>query len=260
VPLLAGRRFDESDRGGAPRALILNETFARQLWPGEDPLGREVRVFGSVSYRVVGVVGDVRQHTLDREPSAEMYVAHAQWQGCCAMAVMVEAPRATSLAPIIRSAMHELDPDIPIADLRPLAELLGESLARRRFFASLLGVFGVLALVLGGVGVYGVMSHLVTSMLPDAGVRLALGATPSAVLRRALWRGFAPAALGLVIGLFGALASARLLRGLLFGVEPIHPPTYATVAIVLATVALLATWLPSRRAAKLDPLSVLRTD
>jgi predicted permease len=259
VPLLAGRLLQPEDGPGAQRVLLVNRAMASELWPGEDAVGREVLVFGSNPYRVVGVVGDVRQHALDRAPAPEMYVAHAQWV-IGSMAMLVESPRATALAPAIREVVRTLDPDVPIADLRPLTGFLDDSLARRRFFVSLLAAFAALALVLGGVGVYGVTAHLVASLLPEAGLRLALGASPAAVLRRTMWRGFAPAALGLALGLPGALAAARLLRGLLFEVSPAHAPTWIGVAAVLGGVALLASWLPARRAARLDPLTVLRAD
>jgi ABC-type antimicrobial peptide transport system permease subunit len=176
------------------------------------------------------------------------------------MAVLVEAPRVTALAPAVREVVRGIDPDVPVAELRPLAGILDDSLARRRFFVSLLGAFAALALVLGGVGVYGVTAHMVAGLLPEAGLRLALGASPATVLRRTLRRGLAPAALGLALGFPGALAAARLLRGLLFEVSPVHAPTYAGVAAVLGGVALLAAWLPARRVAKLDPLTVLRAD
>jgi putative ABC transport system permease protein len=259
MPLVAGRRFGPEDRDGAAGALILNETFARELWPGENPIGREVRIFGDRPFRVVGVVGDVRQHALDRAPSAEMYVPHAQWD-LASMAVMVEADDAVALGRSIRSAVTEIDTDIPVTGPRPMAELLGESLARRRFFAILLGGFGVLALLLGGVGIYGVTAHLVGSMLPDAGVHLALGATPGSVLRQVMRRSLMPAAAGLLLGLALAVGSGRLLQSLLFGIAPVHVPTFAAVTAVLSGVAVLATWLPARRAARLDPLEVLRAD
>jgi putative ABC transport system permease protein len=259
MPVAAGRAFGSADRDGSERAIILNETFARELWPGENPIGREVRIFGDRPFRVVGVVGDVRQHALDRAPSAEMYVPHAQWD-LASMAVMVEADDAVALGRSIRSAVAEIDTDIPVTGPRPMAELLGESLARRRFFAILLGGFGVLALLLGGVGIYGVTAHLVGSMLPDAGVHLALGATPGSVLRQVMRRSLMPAAAGLLLGLALAVGSGRLLQSLLFGIAPVHVPTFAAVTAVLSGVAVLATWLPARRAARLDPLEVLRAD
>jgi ABC-type antimicrobial peptide transport system permease subunit len=141
-----------------------------------------------------------------------------------------------------------------------MSAALGDSLARRRFFASVLTAFGVLALLLGGLGVYGVMSHLIGARIRDFGLRMALGAGPGRVLREAVRDGVAPVLFGLVAGTAGAVASAGLLRGLLFDVAPVNLPTYAAVAGVLLGVAGLATWLPARRAARTDPLSVLRTD
>jgi ABC-type antimicrobial peptide transport system permease subunit len=164
------------------------------------------------------------------------------------------------LGPAVRRAVWGIDADQPVSSVRPFSEVLDVELAGRNMQLTLLGAFAALALVLGGVGVYGVTAHMVAGLLPEAGLRLALGASPAAVLRRTLRRGLAPAALGLALGFPGALAAARLLRGLLFEVSPVHAPTYAGVAAVLGGVALLAAWLPARRVAKLDPLTVLRAD
>jgi predicted permease len=259
VPVLEGRGFTDADRVGGEQVIVINRTLASELWPGQDPLGRELKVFGSMPFRIVGVVGDVRQHTLDQAPKPEMYVPLADWS-IAPMVLLIERPRATEIGPAVREIVRAMDPDIPIEDMRPLSDVLGDSLARRRFFALLLVGFGVLALVLGGVGVYGVMSHLVGTALPEFGVRLALGASPRTVLHQTMWKGVAPAALGLIVGLVGSLGAARLLRGLLYSVSPVHVPTYAIVAVALLAVALFATWLPARRAARLDPLAVLRAD
>ncbi|MEZ4416931.1 MAG: ABC transporter permease [Gemmatimonadota bacterium] len=261
MPVLSGRPLTAEDRQGAPRSLLINHAMAEELWPGEDPLGREIRIFGSLSYRIVGVVGDVHQHALDLEPLPEMYVPHAQWgPPPVSMVLMVEGPELSALTSAIRDIVRSLDPDIPIPSAQPLSELLDASMDRRRFFAGLLGAFGGIALLLGGLGVYGVMSHLVGTRLPDFGVRLALGAGPRDVQREALLSGLRPAALGLALGSVGAMATAQLLRAALYGVPPVHVPTFVGVGLVLGAVAVLATWMPARRAARVDPLSVIRVD
>jgi predicted permease len=259
-PLLEGRAFTAADRMGAPPVMIVNRAMAELLWPGESAIGREIAVFGSMEMRVVGVAGDVRQHALDREPRPEMYVPFDQWPYGVQMTFMLEGPRVASLGAEVRRTIASIDADVPIASLRPLSEVLGESLARRRFVVIVMASFGLLALLLGAVGVYGVMTYLVGARLPDFGLRLALGAHPRAVLMGALGTGLVPAGAGLLLGIAGAMAASGLLRSLLFGIEPLNGPIYILVAGVLLTAAILASWLPARRAARSDPLSVLRAD
>jgi predicted lysophospholipase L1 biosynthesis ABC-type transport system permease subunit len=239
---------------------VINGALARELWPGESGIGRSIRLFGNVAYRIVGIVGDIRQHTLDSAPAAEMYVTQSQFGGPQSMTLAVEGPGATALGATIAETIRAIDADVPVTRIETMSAALGDSLARRRFFASVLTAFGVLALLLGGLGVYGVMSHLIGARIRDFGLRMALGAGPGRVLREAVRDGIAPVLFGLVAGTAGAIASARLLGGLLFDVAPVDVPTYAAVAVVLIAVAGLATWLPARRAARTDPLSVLRTD
>jgi putative ABC transport system permease protein len=258
IPLLAGRAIDETDRAGAGHTMVINRSLASELWPGEEAVGRTINVFGSEPFQVVGVVGDSHQQALDVAVRPEMYVASEQWR-VTGVTMMLETdvdPR--DLIGPAEAAIHGIDRDVAITANRPLADVLGESMRQRSFFASLLTLFGLLALVLGAVGIYGVMSYAVGARLPEFGIRLALGAAPGEVVRGAVSSGLPHVALGLAIGLTGSFALTGLLAGMLFGVGPRDPLTLAAAALVLGSVALLASWIPARRVSRLDPASVLR--
>jgi putative ABC transport system permease protein len=256
VPLHAGRDFDTRDEGGAAVGMI-NRTLAEQLWPGQEAVGRVINLFGNTPFRVIGVVGDVHQHALDAQPSPEMYRPLAQWP-VSGMVVMLRADGdAAALVPAVRQVVAALDRGVPIVDARPLADVLDDSLATRRFIVGVLTFFGVLALLLGAVGVYGVMTYAVSARYAEFGVRLALGATHRDVLRDALRGGLAPVLLGLTAGLLASLAANRLLESLLFGVQPRDPRVLAAAALVLGGSALLASWLPARRVTRVEPVSAL---
>lgn len=260
VPLLSGRAIEESDGADASRVVVINRVLAAELWPGQEALGRTINIFGSEPYRVVGVVGDAHQHALDVPVRPEMYVSSRQW-GIHGLTMMVETTADPgSLAGAARTAIEEIDPDVVVVASQPLSEALGESMRQRRFFAGVLTLFGVLALALGAVGIYGVMSYAVGVRMPEFGIRLALGASPREVVREAVARGVPHVALGLLLGLAGAFAVTRVLGTMLFGVGPRDPATLVLAAIVLGGVALLASWVPARRVTHLDPASVLRGD
>ncbi|MFW6078058.1 MAG: ADOP family duplicated permease [Gemmatimonadota bacterium] len=259
IPVLEGRDLAPADGAEAGRVMMINRTMAERLWPGESALGREIRVFGNVPHRVVGVVGDVRQHRLDRRPDPEMYVPLAQWR-VTSMVVMVEGRDVAALAGAAREAVRAVDEDVPVVSVRTLERALGDSLSRERFFTGVLLFFGLLALGLGAIGVYGVMAYTVRSRMSEFGIRVALGATPSAVWRQALAGGMLPVGIGLAVGLAAAAATSRLLAGLLYEVEPTDPATFVAVAVLLAAVAGLACWLPARRATRVDPAVTLRAE
>jgi putative ABC transport system permease protein len=257
VPIIAGRAFDAADDAD-PGIVIINRMLAEQLWPGEDAVGRELRLFGSVPLQIVGVVGDVRQHALDHSVQPEMYRPLQQWP-VPAMVLMLATegdPRAW-IEPV-RRLVREADPNVPVVSARPLADVLGESLAQRRFFARVLTFFGLLALTLGAVGVYGVMAYAVNARIPEFSVRLAIGATHGDVVRNALRTAAVPVLLGLVSGTLASLAAARLIESLLYGVEPHEPVAFALAAAVLGGVALFAGWLPARRVLRVQPMAALR--
>ena len=259
-PLVRGRDFTSADRAGAPNVMLLNRTLAESLWPGEDPVGRTIALFGNMNHEVVGVVEDVHQRGLADDPLPEMYVPQMQWNRGGAYAVfMIEGGGALDLAGEARDVVASIDPDVPITLLSPLSDVLDQSLARPRFIVLVLGAFGILALVLGGIGVHGVMSNLVGRRLGDYGVQLALGASPGRIQRSALFTGLVPVLFGLAAGGLASFAAAGVLRGLAGELPAAAPLLFGVVAVVLVLVAIVASWLPARRAARADPLSVLRS-
>jgi ABC-type antimicrobial peptide transport system permease subunit len=259
VRVLAGRAFDARDIMDAPAIGMINRTFAEQLWPGQDAIGREIRVFGTVPFRIVGVVEDVHQHGQRSRPEPEMYRPHGQYR-LSSMVLMVESDRpAADIAAAVLELVRVYDAKIPIAELRSLVDVLDESLARDRFFAGVLAFFGLLALVLGGVGVYGVMAYTVSTRVPEFGVRLALGATHTRVVHDALRAGVVPIAIGLFAGTAASLAATRLLASLLYGIQPRDPLLLGAAAFILAATALLACWLPVRRVRRVEPMAVLNS-
>lgn len=260
-PIERGRDLTDADRVGSPRVVLINHTFAESLWPGEDPIGRTIAIFGSIEHEVVGVVGDVHQHALDLEPLPEMYVPMAQWnQGGATVVFMVEGPGAVDRASEIREIVASYDPDVPITGLQPLAEALDASLARRRFIVMVLAAFGFLALLLGGIGVHGVSSNLVGARMSDFGIQLALGASPRDIRRDALVTGVVPALAGLLIGGLAALAARGVITRLTGETSTVGFAVFAVVVSVLLLVSLAASWLPARRAGRADPLEMLRTN
>jgi predicted permease len=258
--VLAGRDVSPSDRAGGPPVGLINRAMADLVWPGEVAVGKEIRLFGSRPFTVIGVVGDVRQHALKEATRPEMYVPLPQFP-VAGMVVMVRtAGDPALLSRSVRAAVHEVRDDVPISDLRPLAAVMDESLTRERFFASVLGFFGVLALSLGAVGVYGVMAYAVGARRGEFSLRMALGATAGGVVRRALAGGLAPLLVGLGVGVLGAWGTTRLLAGVLFGVGPMDPGSLAAAALVLVSVATVAVWVPARRAGRAEPARVLSAE
>ncbi|MDP2584360.1 MAG: ABC transporter permease [Candidatus Palauibacterales bacterium] len=260
IPLVAGRLLGPDDReDGAPVGLV-NATMARQLWPGESAIGKEIELFGSEPFRVVGVVGDVHQRSLREAPRPEMYRPLAQYP-LAGMDVLLktEGDPTALIGPMTRS-VHDVAPDVPVARTRLMGDVLTDSLARERFFAGVLAFFALLALALGAVGVYGVMAYQVGGRQGEFGVRMALGATPGRILRRALGDGLLPVGAGIALGLAGTLVSSRLLSSLLYGLRPTDPATVTAAVVILASVAAAATWIPARRAARVDPMAVLREE
>lgn len=260
IPLLQGRDVTEADGAEGPGVGLINRAMAEELWPGEDPLGKEILLFGNQPFTVVGVVGDTRQHSLDREPRPEMYRPLTQFSSGSVYMLVRGPGDMAALAPRLREAIWEVDPDVPIPFTGLVETVVADSVARARFFAVLLGGFGALALVLGAVGVYGVTAYTVASRLPEYGVRIALGAEPGSVARRAVAGGLAPVILGLAGGLAASLAAGRLLSSLLYRISPTDPVTLALVTVVLTGVAILAILVPARRASRVDPVKVLAAE
>ena len=264
IPLRRGRLLDERDAAGAPPALLLNESFARRLFPGEDPIGRRAHVGPTDGpwFTVVGVVGDVKQASLAVSQSDAVYVAPAQWRFADnAMWLVVRAHGdAAALAPAVRRAVWSVDRDQPIVRVATMEELLASSEAQRRFALTLFTAFALVALVLAGAGIYGVLSGSVTERTREIGVRSALGASRRSILALVVRQGMTLTVLGALIGLLGAVAASRVIDTLLFGVSRLDPGTYVGVTGLLFAVSAIACWVPAWRAARVDPASTLRAE
>ena len=260
IPLRQGRLFDESDRKRA--VTILSEKIATRLWPGEDPIGKRVRESdSSPPTEVVAVVGDIRASALEKDPSAAMYLPY--WQGDVSdlsdMSLMVRTDiDSQSMAGVLREEIRKLDAETPIAEMKTMERVVSESVSRRRFQMFLLSIFAGVAMLLAAVGIYGVVSYSVTERTNEIGIRLALGAERRDVFRLVLTAGMIPALTGVSIGLVAAFAFARVIKSLLFGVSATDPATLFVIAATLTIVALLACWIPARRATKVDPMIALR--
>lgn len=278
VPLLSGRTFDARDRRGAPPVMVVNRAFAERAFPGEDPVGKRVACCVDEDHpdlwrEVVGVVGSTRARGLGMPVPPEFYLPVAQaperawdWlQRTLVLVVRAEADRsareaAERLIPAVREAVLRADPTLPVWDLATLDQRLSASLDRARSSSLLLTLFGLVALVLAGAGIYGVLAVHVGRRRSEVGVRMALGATRAGVVGLVLGQALRPTLAGVAVGLVGALAVGRLLTAFLYGVSPADPATLAAVAGILTAVALLAAWLPARRAARLDPATTLRAE
>jgi len=255
IPLRAGREFTEHDSADSQKVLIVNETMARRLWPDRDPLG-QIALNGREEWRVVGVVGDVRHGALEQEASSEMYFPIAQnrdW-GSLDLVVRSKLP-IQSLVSSVREALSRVDPNLPNSDFQPLEDLVDQAVSPRRFVTVLLGGFSFLALILASLGIYGVISYSVTQGTHEIGVRLALGAGVRAVLQLVVGQGLRLALVGIAIGLAGAFLLTRVLRTMLFGVRPTDLVTFLSVPLILSGATLLASYIPARRATKVDPIA-----
>jgi putative ABC transport system permease protein len=264
IPLVAGELFTARDNLSAPGVAVINQTFARRFWPNEDAVGKRFKVGRAESnatwLTVKGVVSDSAQGALDAAIKPEAYFPLAQAAGMYRrMNLAVRAGgEAKMLVGAIRREVQQLDPHQPVYQIQTMEELIGESIGTRRFALRLLQTFAALALALAGVGIYGVMSYAVTERTHEIGLRLALGAQAGDVLRLVVGQAMRLALAGLAAGLVAAFALTRLMKSLLYGVSATDPLVFAGVAVVLVGVALLACWVPARRATKTDPLVALR--
>jgi putative ABC transport system permease protein len=259
VPLLAGRFFSHLDRADAPLVAIINETTAKTHWPNDDPLGKRFTFGGDRWMTVVGIVADTRRAGVEQPMRTESYQPYTQNPG--SMTVLIRtAGEPTAIAPALRTVVRELDPDQPLAQVAPLDELLDNQTAARRFNTWLLGVFGAAAIVLTAIGLYSVLAYLVALRRHELAVRLAIGGTPGHVVglivRHVTW----VVGIGMSLGLAAALTAARSLRSLLFGIEPWDPLSQGVTIALLCAVAIAAAWIPARRAMRVDPATVLRTE
>ncbi len=268
IRTLRGRPITEVDNAAAPRAVVVNEAAARLYWPGEDPVGREITVGTSLGLgrgraggTVVGVVADTKDFGPGEATKPQIFLSHSQMPVTfMSVVVRTASPNSEALLSSIRERLRAIDPNVPIYQARTIDQLMGESVAKPRFYMLLLGTFALCALLLAAIGIYGVMAYVVGQRTHEIGVRMALGARGNQVLREVVARGMRPAIVGLAAGLAGALALTGVLSKLLYGVSATDPITFAGVALVLVAVALLANWIPARRASRVDPAIALRSE
>ena len=262
IRLRAGRAFSETDTAAAPRVAIVNEELARRNWPGQDPIGKRLRSEGDSSpwLTVVGVAANVRTRGPDVPYQPELYIPYTQppWLLSPRYVVVRTTAEPLAMAPVVRRELLGLDETLPVSDVRPLELVAGEPAAQRRFLVVLLGGFAAMALVLAGVGIYGVLAYSVSRRSHEIGIRVALGAARGDVVRLVLAQGSRIALVGLLGGVAGALVLTRALATVLFEVSPTDPGTFLVVAALLAGVVVLACYIPARRAARVDPVVALR--
>ena len=260
IRLVRGRDFTASDAAGRPGVVVVNEAFARRYWPDQDPIGRHVRL-GDASgapAQVVGVVQDGKYVTLGEDPKPFFYVPFLQRYESGATLHVRTAGDPRGLAEAMRREVRALDPSLPVFDEKTMTDHLGVSLLPARLAASVLGLFGVVALMLAAVGIYGVMDQAVRQRTRELGVRVALGARPADLLSMVLGQSMRVAVAGLAIGLLAALGLSRLVASLLYGIGATDPATFVAIPALLAAVAMLASYVPARWAMKVDPMVALR--
>jgi predicted permease len=261
IPVRAGRDFDERDSARVPHVVIINQAFAARFFPGEDPIGRTlITGMGELPSRIVGVVADVRSSGLNTPPEADYFLPALQRPETFTNIVVRTELSPTAMASIVRDALRSVDPELPLLQPQALSARIAQTIADRRLALMLLGGFAALALVLASLGVYSVMAHLVAFRTSEIGIRMALGATPGAVMRMVLGHGRRLTLLGIVLGIAGAFFVSRLMQQTLFEVNPADPLIYFVVAATLLGVAEFASWLPARRATRIDPVIALRSE
>jgi len=260
IPLLRGRELAVSDTAKSNPVVIINQKLAEDTWPRQDPLGRHITILGDKQLEVVGIVGNVLHNGLSEPVQAESYMAFSQNPSSYVGLAIRSRGDHGALFSAVRSIVAELDPELPVHDMRPMERVVAETLATRRLTLWLVGAFGALALVLSSVGIYGVMSYAVTERAHEIGVRTALGAQREDIFRLFVGSGMRLAGIGLVIGAAAAFLAARTMTSLLFGVSASDPVTYLVIATLLALAAFAACYVPARRALAVDPIVALRCD
>jgi predicted permease len=248
----------DSDREGAPVVAVINEQFVREHLRGEDPLGKRLITYGDDWRTIVGVVGNVRTGGLDSQPASVVYVSYLE-AGCGGMSLAVRtADSPERLAAAVRARVRSVDPDLPVYSMLTMEQRLSGSLGRRRLNMLLLASFSGLALALAAVGIYGVVAYLVTERTHEIGIRLVLGASPQTVVLMIMKRGLLWVGLGIFVGFLGSIGLRRVIASELYGITPSDPATFVLVALVLTGVAMMACWVPARRATAVDPAVALR--
>ena len=260
IPLRKGRYFTEDDNADKPQAVIIDEKFAQRFWPDSDPIGKHLWFDPKKPITIVGVVGVVKQYDLETDGKIATYFPQQQQPGSRMFLAVRTSSEAAGLSSAVVSQIHAVDPDVVVYGIRTMQERLHDSLARQRFSSTMLGVFAVFALLLAAVGLYGVMSHLVTQSTHDIGVLVALGARPGNIIRLVVLQGMQLAGVGIAGGVVGAAALTHVMTSLLFGVSTTDAFTFGTVPVLLAAVAFAATVIPAWRATRVDPMVALREE
>jgi hypothetical protein len=260
IEQMEGRWFVDTDRIESPPVVVINRTLASRLWPNESAVGKRIWLLDRASepWQVVGVIGDVKQMGLARDANGEIYLPHDQWRWAAMFATLRTAVPPASLVPAVRRAVAQTDERITISRIAPMPAILRTSLATNEFVTGITAVFAGLALALGIIGVYAVTTYAANRRLPEFGLRVALGSSPARIIESALTRDLRPVGFGLVIGFGAAWMTTRVLSSMLYGVEPFDLSIYLAVAAAIAAAATLASYVPTRRATKLDPMNVLR--
>lgn len=263
IPILKGRTFNQHDQMGKPWRVIVSKRLADTLWPGEDPVGRQALLWkgqGNNPAEIIGVVANQRERGLEADPTLTVYLpSYGSGPGPVEFAVHT-AGNPAALTPSLRSTLKEIDPNLPLADVQTMDELVARSVAPRRFNMFLLSIFAAVALLLALVGVYGVLAYSVGQRTAEIGLRVALGATPRSVLALIVGQGMRPIMVGIAIGMAGAVGLSHFVSSLLFNVKPIDPLTYGAVALLVAGAALLSCYVPALRALRVDPVAALRQE
>jgi predicted permease len=261
IPIRAGRDFDERDNARVPHVAIINETFARRLFPGEDPIGRTlITGIAQRPSQIVGIVADVRSSGLNTAPEADYFLPVLQRLGGSTTVLVRTNMSPEAMAPLVREALRAVDPDLPLLQPQALSTRIAQTVANRKLGLVLLGGFAALALVLASLGVYSVMAHLVAFRTSEIGLRMALGASPAAVRRMVLGHGRRLTLVGIAFGIAGALVVSRLMQQALFEVDPAEPLVYIALSVTLLLVAECASFFPARRATRIDPVIALRAE
>jgi putative ABC transport system permease protein len=263
IPILQGRAFAERDRKGAPWRIVISQKLAELFWPGQNPIGRKAILWkgqGNEVAEVIGVVGDIRDHGLDSDPTRIVYIPYYGTGWPVAQFIVRAAENPANLVPLLRSSLTEIDPSLPLSDVRTLQDIVDASVGTKRLNTILITTFAGIALILAMTGIYGVLSYSVAKRTAEIGVRIALGANPKRIFILIAGQGMRPILMGIVIGLAGAAALSSLLGSLLFEVKPLDTTTYVAVSLLIVLVALLACYVPIRRALRVDPAAALREE
>ena len=269
IPLVRGRLFSDDDRPGSPPVVLITEAAARRFFPNEDPLGKTIKLgwgkrnsAGRVTAggSVVGIVGDTKDAGLDEPNAPQLYLPFRQWPVSAMSVLLKTSTPPASLADAVRTQVAAIDPNLPVSNIRTLDDIVSKSISQPRFYMTLLAIFAGVALVLAAIGIFGVLSYAVSQRTREIGIRMALGARESSVIGLVVWRAMGLVAVGVAAGLVGAAVVSHTLTKMLFGVTPTDPVTFVSVSALLGLVALLASYWPARRAARVDPIVALRAE